>query len=212
MRTKIYFLGILLVFVTFVFGIDVKNIIKKVQKKYSDIENFKANFQKVETFRLTGSKGVTQGTLYVKGGKKYRCETENQLIISDGKTVWTFNRINNQVLIDKVRKNSGVLLPRDILFKYPKTHYATLLGQEKINGEKVYIVKLDPKEDVHGYFSSVKIWVQDHSWHIIKIEITDLNGNKSIFNLSKIDLKSKLSDDLFRFKPSPGMNVVDMRK
>lgn len=212
MRKISFVLGILIVVATFVFGMDVKDIIKKVQKKYDKIENFKATFEKVDTFHLTGTQSKTKGMLYVKNGKKYRFETEDQLIISDGKTVWTYNRINNQVLIDKVRKNSGALLPKDILFKYPKTHYATLLGKEKMNGKKVYIVKLDPKEDSHGYFSSIKIWVEDHSWNIIKIEITDLNGNISLFNLSNIDTKSKLSDDLFHFTPSPEMNVVDMRE
>ncbi len=212
MKAKILFLLVLFVLANSTFAIDAEKIIKKVQKKYDKIENFKAMFEKVETFRLTGTKSTTAGTLYVKNGKKYRFETENQLVISDGKTVWTYNRINNQVLIDKVRKNSGALLPRDILFKFPKTHYATLVGQEKIDGKKAYIVKLDPKEDVQGYFSSIKIWVLDHTWQIVKIEITDLNGNKSIFNLSHIDTKTKLSDSLFHFTPTAQMNVVDMRE
>ncbi len=212
MKNGIIFFLIVFVFSQATWAIDAEKIIKKVQKKYDHIENFKASFEKVETFQLTGTKSTTAGTLYVKNGKKYRFETENQLVISDGKTVWTYNRINNQVLIDKVRKNSGALLPRDVLFKYPKTHYATLIAQKKWNGKKVYIVKLEPKEDVHGYFSSVKIWVTDDDWQIVKIEITDLNGNKSYFNLSHIDTKTVLPDSLFSFKPTPEMNVVDMRE
>ena len=210
---KIYTIGLLLFALAFQFARakDVKDIIKNVQKKYDDIENFEASFEKIETFQLTGTKNVTSGKLYVKNGKKYRFETEDQLIISDGKTVWTHNRINNQVLIDKVRKNSGALLPRDILFKFPKTHYATLLGEDKVNNKKAYIVKLEPKEDVQSYFSSIKIWVIDKKWQIVKIEITDLNGNKSIFNLSKISTQKDLPDELFTFKATPDMDVVDMR-
>ncbi len=210
---RIYTIGLLLIVIAFqvVQAKDVKDIIKKVQKKYDDIENFEASFEKVETFQLTGTKNITTGKLYVKGGKKYRFETEDQLIISDGKTVWTHNRINNQVLIDRVRKNSGALLPRDILFKFPKTHYATLLAEEELNGKKTYVVKLEPKEEVQSYFSAIKIWVEDKKWQIVKIEITDLNGNKSIFNLSQISTQKKLSDDLFTFKATPDMDVVDMR-
>ena len=211
MKYSLVLILLVLMFAQIMQARDVKDIIKKVQKKYDDIENFEASFEKVETFQLTGTKNVTSGKLYIKNGKKYRFETEDQLVVSDGQTVWTYNRINNQVLIDKVRKNSGALLPRDILFKFPKTHYATLIDQKKINGKKVYIVKLDPKEEVQGYFSSIKIWVLDKEWQIIKIEITDLNGNKSIFNLSGINTQKKLPDDLFTFKASPDMDVVDMR-
>ncbi len=209
---KFWLIGLLLLTtVTLSSARDVKDIIKKVQKKYDKIENFQASFQKIETFRLTGSQNVTDGKLYIKNGKKYRFETEDQLVISDGKTVWTYNRLNNQVLIDRVRKNSGALLPRDILFKFPKTHYATLLSEEKQNGKKVFVVRLDPKEDVQSYFSAIKIWVTDGDWQIVKIEITDLNENKSIFELSNIDTKSKLSDELFHFEPTAEMDVVDMR-
>lgn len=212
MKIKLLFVLVLFILANAVWAIDAEGIIKKIQKKYDHIKNFKATFEKVETFQLTGTKSTTAGTLYVKNGKKYRFETENQLVISDGNTVWTYNRINNQVLIDKVRKNSGALLPRDILFKYPKTHYATLIARKKMNSKKVYIVKLNPKEDVHGYFNSIKIWVTDDDWQIVKIVITDLNGNKSVFNLSHIDTKTKLADSLFQFKPTPQMNVVDMRE
>ncbi|MHB2156597.1 LolA family protein [Calditrichota bacterium GD2] len=216
MRTT--FLAVVMVMTLFYFveapraqARNVKDIIKKVQKKYDDIKNFKASFEKIETFQLTGSQIVTSGKLFIKDGKKYRFETEDQLVISDGETVWTYNRLSNQLLIDRVRKNSGALLPRDILFKFPKTHYATLLGEDEMDGKKVYIVKLDPKEEAQGYFSSVKIWVQDDAWQIVKIEITDLNGNKSIFLLSQIDTRATLSDDLFKFTATPDMDVVDMR-
>jgi chaperone LolA len=212
MRKTIFVPVLLIVSFSLLLAMDAKDVIKKVQKKYDHIKNFQATFEKIETFQLTGSREKSAGKLFIKNGKKYRFETEDQWVISDGKTVWTFNRINNQVLIDKVRKNSGALLPRDILFKYPKTHFATLVGQEKRDGKKVYIIKLEPKEDNQGYFSSVKIWVENRSWNIVKIEVTDLNGNKSIFELSKIDTKSTIPDSLFTFTPQPDVNVVDMRE
>ncbi len=212
MRIKLFVVLLMAFYAQTLMALDAKDIIKKVQKKYDKIKNFEAVFEKVETFQLTGSVNKTSGKLFIKDGQKYRFETEDQLVISDGETVWTYNRLNNQVLIDRVRKNSGALLPRDILFKYPKTHYATLLKREELNGKKTYVVKLEPKEDVHGYFSAVKIWVEDDRWQIVKIEITDLNGNKSVFNLSQINTRAKLADELFRFVPTEDMEVVDMRQ
>ena len=114
-------------------------------------------------------------------------------------------------MVDNVRENSGALLPRDLLFKYPKKYYSTLFGEEKSGKNEVYKIRLDPKEDVHGYIKSVKLWIDKDNWHILMIETTDLNGNQSRFEITDIDTKSKLSDDLFTYQADDSVNVVDMR-
>jgi len=191
---------------------DVNDIIKHVQKTYDHMDNLTAVFRQVQSFKLTGSTSETSGKIYVKNGVKYRFESEDQVIVTDGKTVWTFNSLSNQLIIDNVRKNSGALLPRDLLFKYPKKYYATLLKTEKQNGRTVYLIRLDPKEGTHGFFNNIKIWVEKDSWFIRKIQTTDLNGNSTTFEISAMDTKSKLSDDLFEYKAAPDAEIVDMRR
>jgi chaperone LolA len=195
----------------FVFSQKAKDIIEEVQDKYDEIDNFSAAFNQVETFKLTGSKNITNGKIYIKDREKYRFETEDQKIITDGKTIWTYNGINKQVLIDKVRPGSGALLPRDILFKYPKEYYTTLLGSEKKNGKKIFKLRLDKKEGGNGFVKSIKLWVEEDSWLIKKIETSDVNGNTTAFELIDIDIKTKLKDSLFELKITDDMNVIDMR-
>jgi len=191
---------------------DVNDIIRNVQKTYDRMDNFSAVFRQIDTFKLTGSRTETIGKIYIKNGDKYRFESEDQVIVTDGKTVWTYNALSKQLLIDRVRKNSGALLPRDLLFKYPKTHYATLLGEEKKNGRSFYLVRLDPKEGVRGYIKSIRLHIEKKSWLIDEIETTDPNGNTSLFEISKINRKTKLADTLFTYQPPKGAEVVDMRK
>lgn len=190
---------------------DVNKIIKKVQKTYDKMDNLSATFKQVETFKITGSQTETSGKIFIKNGVKYRFKSEDQVIVTDGKTIWTYNEMSKQLLIDNVRENSGALLPRDLLFKYPKKYYSTLLGEEKSGKNEVYKIRLDPKEDVHGYIKSVKLWIDKDNWHILMIETTDLNGNQSRFEITDIDTKSKLSDDLFTYQADDSVNVVDMR-
>ena len=195
----------------FLFAQKAKDIIDDVQKKYEDIDNFSASFNQIETFKLTGSKNITSGKIYIKNGEKYRFESEDQKIITDGKTIWTYNGINKQVLIDKLTPGSGALLPRDILFKYPKEYYATLLGTEKEKGKKMYKLRLDPKEDTKNFIKAIKLWVENKSWLIKKIETMDVNGNTTAFELTAIDIKTKLPDSLFQLEITKDMHVVDMR-
>jgi chaperone LolA len=193
-------------------AVNVNKIIKKVQKTYDDMDNLTATFTKNETFKLTGSVTELAGTFYVKKGVKYRFETEDQIVVTDGKSVWTYNAISGQLLIDDVRENTGAFLPRDMLFKYPKDHYATLLGEDKTGKKTVYTVRLDPKEDSTGFLSAIKLWIEDKTWHILKIETIDLGGNSSTFIIESMDTDKKLDEALFQYTAPEGVDVIDMRK
>lgn len=194
------------------FSADVNDIIKKIQKTYDQMDNLSAVFSQIETFKLTGSQNETIGRIFIKGGEKYRFESEDQVIVTDGKTVWTYNAISKQLLIDRVRKNSGALLPRDMLFKYPKTHLATLLKEEKTAGDTYYTVRLDPKEGVRGFIKNIKIRVKKKNWLVEEIETTSQNGNTSIFKITEIITNKNLENNLFIYQPPEGAQIVDMRK
>ncbi|MCB0281402.1 MAG: outer membrane lipoprotein carrier protein LolA [Calditrichae bacterium] len=208
---KFYLIFALLFMIQMSFAQDVEDIIEEVQDKYDEIEDLTATFKQIEAFKLTGTVSETTGKIFIKGGVKYRFESDDQVITTDGQTVWTYNAINKQLIIDNVRKNSGALLPRDMLFKYPKEYFSTLVKTEDMDGNKVYVIKLDPRSNVHGYVKSMKIWVSDDEWLINKIETTDLNDNTSTFEISDLKIDKGLSDSLFSFQPGEGDQVVDMR-
>jgi chaperone LolA len=189
----------------------IAKIIKELQKKYEQIENLSAEFNQLEQFQLTGSATETSGKIFIKNGIKFRLETDDQTVVTDGKTVWTYSTMNNQVLIDRVKEGEGSLLPRDLLFKYPRDYYATLLDVVKVDNEKYYLVKLDPREGVHGYIKTMKMWIHTKSYLIAKIEYTDFNDNISVFEIRKADTATPLSDHLFIFEPGQDMQVVDLR-
>lgn len=190
---------------------NVVEIIKEVQDKYDELEDMQADFKQIELFKLTGSENETLGKIYIKDGEKFKFQSEDQSLITNGETVWRYNAISKQLVIDKVNKNSSALLPRDMLFKYPKEYYSTLLREEKKNNMLYFVIKLDPKENVHGFIKSLKIWVEDGEWLIHKVETTDVNGNSSLFEISNLKINQKIKDNFFSFNVEEGMNVVDMR-
>ena len=208
---KIKTLSILFLFAAISSAQSVDDIVEEIQERYENLENLSAEFKQVEHFQLTGSKNETEGKIFIKNGTQYRLETEDQVIVTDGVTVWTYSMFNNQVLIDRVKKNDASVLPRDLLFKYPHDYYASLLNTEDYEDEEHYILKLDPKEDTHGYVKSMKIWVNSDNYLISKIEYTDFNDNISTFAIQKIDIKKDLKESFFIFKVPEGVEIVDLR-
>jgi chaperone LolA len=208
---KIKIILVLISLIAFSSAQSVDDIVEEIQERYEDLENLSAEFKQVELFQLTGSKNETSGKIYVKNGTQYRLETDDRVIATDGVTVWTYSMFNNQVLIDRVKKNDASVLPRDLLFNYPREYYASLLNTEDYNDEEHYVVKLDPKEDTHGYVKTMKIWVNSDNYLISKIEYNDFNDNTSSFAIEKIDINTELKDAFFKFTVPEGVEVVDLR-
>jgi outer membrane lipoprotein carrier protein len=183
------------------------DIIKKIQKNYDNIENFYAEFIQKEIFGMTQTVNEVRGKLYVKDGTKYLVITEDQMICTDGKTVWSYSKLSNQVLIDYFKEDRGSFLPKDLLFKYPKNCYAAIFDETRDH----WILKLDPKDESMGFVKSMKVTVDKKNYVISKIDYTDFNDNNAVFEILKTDTKSILSDDLFVYKIQDGMDVVDLR-
>ena len=201
----------IIVLLTSVNAASVTKIVKELQDKYEKITNLSAEFVQIDKFKLTGSQTETTGKIFIKDGVKYRLETEDQIIVTDGQTVWTYSIFNNQVLVDRVKEGDGSLLPRDLLFRYPRDYFASLLDEVELDGEDYYILRLDPKEGVHGFIKTMKIWVNSDSYMISKIEYTDFNDNISYFEIKQVDIDTKLNDSLFQLEIGEGVNVIDLR-
>jgi len=201
----------IIVILTSAHASSVTKIVKELQDKYEKIAYLSAEFVQIDQFKLTGSQTETRGKKFIKDGVKYRLETEDQIIVTDGETVWTYSIFSNQVLVDRVKEGDGSLLPRDLLFRYPRDYYASLLDEVEWNDEDYYLLRLDPKEGIHGYIKTMKIWVNTDSYMIAKIEYTDFNDNISYFEVKKVDIDTKLNDNLFQLEIEQGVDVVDLR-
>jgi len=204
-------ISILLLF-SLIHAQDESDIIEELQEVYEDIEYFSAEFVQKELFKLTGSENETTGKIYIKNGTEYRLETEDHIVVTDGKSVWSYSPHNNKVIVDNIKEGDASLLPRDMLFRYPQNYYSDLLKEEKNGANSFYVLKMTPKEDIHGYVKSMKIWVNTKSYLIHKIEYDDLNDNTSSFEINKMDIKSELSNNLFVFNAPPNSETIDMRK
>ena len=189
-----------------------KDVIKKVTEKYDGLTNLKADFKQTFEWELAEQTQTVSGTIYLRAGDNYRVETEDQLIITDGKTVWTYSKKDNQVIIDLMEKSQENPLPKDLLFKYSKDYNPTHVEEEKLDDNEVYVVLLLPKDENEAFIKSMKIWVDAKTWFTRKIEQVDINDNINTYTVSNIQEGIELASDLFKFEIPDTTEVVDLRE
>lgn len=188
-----------------------KEIINKVRDKYEELTSLKAEFTQTFFWELAGETQVVRGTLYVKGNNNYRIETDDQLIVTDGTTVWTFSKKDEQVIINLADKSADSPLPKDLLFQYSKDYKARFIADEEVDGHKTYAVALVPKEE-EAFVKTMKIWVDKSDWVTRKIEQVDINDNINTYEIRNIEENIELAAALFKFEIPETAEVVDLRE
>lgn len=210
------FLTLLVVLCYYVCGTEptlaqsAKEIIKNVKKKYDGLQALKADFEQVYVWELAGETQKLKGTLYLKAGNNYRIETDDQIVVTNGQTVWTYSKEQKQVIIDHLKVTEENPLPKDLLFKYSEEYTPHLAGEEKIDDKKMLVLNLIPK-DKDAFVKSMRIWVDPTLWLTVKIEQRDINDNMNTYWVRNIQENIKLEADFFHFKIPEGAEVVDLR-
>lgn len=188
----------------------VKEITDHLQKKYESIQDATARFTQHVKFGFSKIEQSFAGTLKMKKPNRYRVETEYQTLVTDGTTVWSFSPVNKQVLIDRYKETADSFAPEQFLLNLPANYYATLVQPEAGSDKSLIALKLVPKDD-QSFIKSMKMWVDEGSWVVKKVEMLDVNDTEKIYSVLEIKINTNLKDNTFAFTAPPGTEVVDLR-
>ena len=191
---------------------DPQEILGAVRKKYETIRDAELRFTQHTRFPQSSLEQRAKGTLYLKKEHKYRIETDDQTVVTDGETVWSYSAANRQVLIDRFKPSDRSFSPERILGGGggAEEYTATVRGREKAGGTECIVLKLIPRGE-GSLLSSLRLWVDPSDWLIRVAELTDVNGKVTTYSVSDIKLNPGLSDSRFVMQIPEGAEVVDMR-
>ncbi len=188
----------------------VKEITDRMQKKYESIQDATARFTQHVKFGYSKIEQSFAGTLRMKKPNHFRVETEYQTLVTDGVTVWSFSPVNKQVLIDRYKETADSFTPEQFLLNLPANYYATLVQPEASSEKSTIMLKLVPKDD-QSFIKSMKVWVDEGSWVVKKVEMLDVNDTEKTYTVQDIKINTNLKDNAFAFTAPQGTEVVDLR-
>lgn len=189
---------------------NAQEVLEKVRKKYNSIKDIELTFTQRVTFEMARIEQNTEGTLFLKKENNYRIELEEQTIVTNGKTVWSYSVQNNQVLIDNFKPDEQALSPERILTGAPGDFYATVVGKESIGRSETTVLKLVPKND-QSVIKSLRLWVDPKDWFIKKAEVQDAGGKETTYVVSDLKVNTGVKDAKFTYQIPEGAEVVDLR-
>lgn len=150
---------------------------------------------------------VYKGTLISKGDK-YRVEVAEQVILSDGKTVWTYLESANEVQISNSKGDEEGFTPTRFLQSWSKDYKPKSMKEAGAD----QVIELQPIKK-NSSFNRVKLSINKARKQISSIQLFDSSGNTFLYNVLKFNTNQQVADNIFTFDPKayPGVEVIDMR-
>ena len=192
------------------FAVTARDVVRRVQDRYNKVNDIQANLEQVFYWKITNARDSNSGKIYLKKKDYFRLEVKGQILVTDGKQVWTHSPTNNQTIIERFRGHEETFLPQSFIFSFSRDYRPELSGEERVNERDCYKLVLRPIKE-HDVVKLARIWVDKKEWITYRIEYTDVNDNLTTYNLSDIQFNAKLKKDLFKFESPPGTEVIDMR-
>lgn len=180
-----------------------------LQDRYSSLVSMRARF--VHTMRsdfLDASERYS-GTLVFEN-EKYRVETGNQTIVTDGVVTWVHNISENQVLINDYDADESTFSLTEILRAFDREYDAVSVETTTDDDMPHRILELVPR-DVFTDYRSVHLWIRDTDGLVTRMKLVDLNDAVLEFDLSDIAFNPPVDPTTFSFEAPGGTEIVDLR-
>lgn len=151
------------------------------------------------------------GEIYAQKGGKMRMSLRDNIIISDGETIWNVSP-GNSVAISHYEESYGLSL-ETILFELISNMEPLKYSEvNKTNSDVKYSLELVPSPNTQ-YAKQLKNMIiqYDDNMEMNNIIVNQTNGTEMSYQIKKILYNPQLSENKFIFKPTEELEIIDFR-
>ena len=187
---------------------EMGELLNKIEQSYANLNDLQMSFKKETESQIFTKSEATRGSIFIKQPNKFRLESSEEVIVSDGKFLWNYAKTLNQVTKQNLKKGqefSFLSFVKDIQDKYQ----VELSGSEKVEGVECRRIILSPRQKGTD-FEKLTLWVDGKIYLIRKMETEDLRANVTTFRFAGIKVDTKLKDGKFLMQLPKKAELVDL--
>lgn len=189
----------------------LEQILDRMEKHYAG-SSFTANFVQESTVRAMEITDVASGKIFVRHPGKMRWEyekPEQQVIITDGFTLWIYRPADNQVMTGKApaffSDGKGASFLSDITLVRKKFSISLVESKDDF----FYELNLKPLEKTLDV-TDIRMSVTKNTFTVIRVVTYNSYGDKNHIEFLNHQFNADLKDELFTFEAPEGTDVLQM--
>ena len=189
------------------------DLIQMIQEQYQSIQSFSGYFVQTSYRNNTETVRRAEGLVSYKRPGKMRWlyeVPEEQLLVTNGETLWLFDPLLENVTIQKLEKlTDGTALSFLLgLGDLQEDFNRRLISQVFLTSPDALIVELEPKKAAAN-LSFIQLAVHPATYNLQIIALMDQEGNYRTIELESMQYNLVLEDDFFEFKVTEDMEVIE---
>ncbi|MEM1405390.1 MAG: outer membrane lipoprotein carrier protein LolA [Bacteroidota bacterium] len=190
---------------------EARTILDNMSDKIRSINAYSADISNSLINEADGINDKFEGKIVVQSDK-YRLELDEQVVINNGTTVWTYLPDVNEVNIDNYDPDEDEITPSKIYDAYKEGYKYILLGEESKNGVMCSVIDLVPN-DKDAQFFKVKLFISKKDNLLKGWTMFEKSGNKYLYEINNFDSSISVRNSDFEFDPTkyPGVDIIDLR-
>ncbi len=189
------------------------DILNKVSSKTKAYDDFSAKFT-MNLVDVQSDINLTKTGNIIVAGDKYRVKLDNDVVIGDGETRWTYQAESNEVYVDYEVEDDGTGLNPSKIFTIWESGFKQFYeGEKSMDGKQVHQINLHPLKPDQTNYHTVKVFVDKAKLELVKVEVAGKEGDTYIYKMLDFKSNQNISAGQLAFNKSdfPGAEVIDMR-
>jgi chaperone LolA len=178
-------------------------VAQRLRERYRAVRSFQADFSQ------TLGRQTLRGQVIVSG-EAFRIEMPAQTLVSDGRTLWSYSRDDNQVVVQDYRPEDMGFSVGQLLTDWTRQFRVTGSSRATVGGVQHDVLALVPRE-AGSSVRDATLYVRSSDAVPSRVRVHDVNGQTLAFDLRNVRLNGRLSSGTFRFRAPAGAEIVDLR-
>lgn len=197
---RIFLFTIIVLIQTFYAQSNPVELLKSVQDNFKQIKDLTVGIT-----QTVNSENAVTGRLMFKQPDSYRLELNNQIIITDGKTFWNYNKRQKKLIVDNFKKsNDNIFSIHYLLFEVPAK---SNLSSDSEGGFDKLVLK---SKEASFPYNTIELLI-DKNKLIRQVKAIDNTGISYEILFGKYNLNQNLKKETFSFKPTEEDKIIDLR-
>ena len=187
-----------------------ERLIDRIKQNYSGTTTLSASVDIRIVWKVREKTDNMHGSIVLAPGDKFRVDLGTTLWVSDGATLWQYDKAVSQVIITALANNGNAMIPSRMVADYC-TKYPLTASKNK-EGYDVLEWKADSASGPQsGGVSYVRITALGKRAVVRELFIIDSHGNETTYAFKSATWNGTIPKNAFAFEVPKGARVIDKR-
>lgn len=195
------------------FAQDAHALLERMSAQARTYTSVRASYTSLLVDKANDLEIAGAGTIDIVG-EQYHLDLGDYVVISNGETVWTYERGINECYVDDAEELAADGMDPAKLFTIWEDDFRSeQRGSQQIKGRNVAVVHLVPNQPEEKSYHTIQLYIDETKLELVRAVVKGREGTDVQYDVTQFEPNATVDSGAFTFNRSkyPGVEVIDNR-